>query len=1101
MIWRFVQFWIDNSKFTILFILLSIFVWTVSWFFIPKQYNPEIIVSAFQIVVEVPWYNTNEVQKLIVEPLENKLNEIEWVEHIYSSANKNYAWFMIMFYVWIDRELATTRLYNKINSNMDQKPKWVEQILIKSIDPDDIPIYSFVVKSELENDEINLRKIWIDITENFKKITNVSSIYINWWQQTNINIKVDIDKLQAKNIDLIQIVDAIKKNNISLNWWDLNVDDRIFEISLNWVIDNIEKFKKLLISFDNWIWVYLDELATIDYWISNQKDFQFYWDSQNFKNWIFIWLAKKKWTNSVFVVDEIKKEIEKIKPKLGDNYKIYEIQNEWVSAKNSTDKLLFELINAVILLFFVMSIFLWFKDWISSSLAIPIVLSIIFFLWILFWDNINRISLFALILVLWMLVDDSIIVVENISRHFKLNKSTWKSKIEIIKDWVNQIAPAVVFSTLTKIIAFCWMFFVWWMMGQYMWPIPKYAILALSISLVVAFTINPFISYILHKTPKPDNNKINLQDYKIDKTQNEINIIKNLKLNYVEKLYFNLLNYFLSNNFRIKLIKFLFWILLIFVIIIPPTLWIFKMRMLPKSDKDQIFLWIDTPKSFSISQTKQIWDEVYNFMKDYFYNSKLDSSLNIDNQMKIVENISFFIWNAPLSDFANSFRFASNRVWENYISTRINLISEKKREITSEMFTIKLREKLEPFLKQKSNDIKIFLLEEPPWPPVRSTFMLQLKSNDENIENLSSLAKWINSKISYFLIKENVVDTYTTIDTYKTDFKINLDHEKIIRAYLDIDNIIQTIYILFNWTNIDIFHLDNTKQQLWVYISAENYQRDNIEQLKNLNFINKFWQKISLIEVAQIEPQQVEQSINSDDRQKVIYIFWEMWDNSVIYPIIWLFRSFLDKNFWEWKYEILNRNLYWINIKDLYTNNEIYLKFWWEWELTIDTFRDLWSALIIALLWLYILVSLRFKNFTLWWIVMLSFLLWIFWIMPWFSILFLMNNEYFSATALIWVIALAWIVIWNSIIMIDYFIELKEKWMSLKDSILYSWTFRLKPIFLTSLTAILWAMMIIWDPVWNWLAYSLIFWLSASFILTLIFIPIFVYDNLNEIKK
>jgi multidrug efflux pump subunit AcrB len=224
-----------------------------------------------------------------------------------------------------------------------------------------------------------------------------------------------------------------------------------------------------------------------------------------------------------------------------------------------------------------------------------------------------------------------------------------------------------------------------------------------------------------------------------------------------------------------------------------------------------------------------------------------------------------------------------------------------------------------------------------------------------------------------------------------------------------------------------------------------------------------------------------------------------MWDNSLIYPVIKLYWILMDKNFLKDDYKLKSwspYNIKYIGLKDW---KEYILEWWWEWELTMDTFRDLGMAMAISLLAIYFLLVWQFASFWIAWIIMITFLLGFFGVWPGFTFLYLVNNEYFSATSMIWVIALAWIVVWNAIILIDYLNTLKKNWLTIKDALLKAGYVRFAPIILTSLTTVFGAATIIWDPVWAWLAWSIIWWLSISSFLTLIVIPIFYYDSQEKI--
>jgi multidrug efflux pump subunit AcrB len=472
-----------------------------------------------------------------------------------------------------------------------------------------------------------------------------------------------------------------------------------------------------------------------------------------------------------------------------------------------------------------------------------------------------------------------------------------------------------------------------------------------------------------------------------------------------------------------------------------------------------------------------------------------------------VKNVSSTIWQAYIWDFANLFRGWLSRIWENEISSRINLISPSKyEEITwksrksSEQLTIELRPKLRKFLLEKYPDIKIRLLEDPPGPPVRATFLIKLKWNASK-ENKEKFLIKTEQEVRKIAKKEEIVDLYNSKSTTYKKLKITLDHQSLSRAWLTAQQVEYTLWIALNWFDTNLIENKNSFEPTNIIIIWKQDKLDNIWTIKNISFTNKQGQKIPLSSIAKIDYSFVSPIINTDKREQTDYIYAEMWDNSLIYPVIKLFGKFMDDEFLWKDYKLVSWSPYEIKYKWLKDWKEYIIEWWWEWELTMDTFRDLWMAMAISLLAIYFVLVWQFASFGIAWVIMITFLLWFFGVWPWFTFLYLVNNEYFSATSMIWVIALAWIVVWNAIILIEYVSVLKQHWLTLKDALLQAWYVRFAPIILTSLTTVFWAATIIWDPVWSWLAWSIIWWLSISSFLTLVIIPVFYYESQKNTWK
>ena len=518
--------------------------------------------------------------------------------------------------------------------------------------------------------------------------------------------------------------------------------------------------------------------------------------------------------------------------------------------------------------------------------------------------------------------------------------------------------------------------------------------------------------------------------------------------------------------------------------------------MLPKSNKDQVYLWVDAPRWTSVEKMVEIEKDIQNF----FLSSSSGSFLDIDKNLDIVSSISSSIWTPFIWDFANLFRWWLERFWENQISTRINLISkdENKNRIKSEDFVLKIRPILRENILKKYPNLTLRLLEDPPWPPVKATFMVSIQWWDDWIK-LDDFTKKIYSEVQKVQKKYDLVDLWNSLSTTYRKIAINLNHESISRAWLNVNQVVNSLWIAKTWAPINIIKNSNSFEATNVILTLKSDVWESMQLLDKIFFINSKWDKIPLLSIWEIKYDFVNPEINTDKKEKTNYVYSEVWDNSVVYPILWLMWILKEKSFLNNDYQVIKSWPYWMEFlwkKDWFT----YKVNWaWEWELTMDTFADMWIAMLIAILAIYFLIVAEFSSFWVAWIIMLPFLLWFFGIFPWFSILYLLNNEYFNATAMIWVISLAWIVVWNSILLIDYVQIGKKRWWTIENALLKAWYIRFMPIMLTSIAAILWAIKIVSDPVWSWLAWSIVSWLSVSAILTLIAIPIFYYDSQKKI--
>lgn len=358
---------------------------------------------------------------------------------------------------------------------------------------------------------------------------------------------------------------------------------------------------------------------------------------------------------------------------------------------------------SIAIVFVILVVFLGVTDALNAAFCIPMVLGIVFIVALILGLDINRITLFALILSLGILVDDSIVMVENNSRHLAMMARTGRTKIEAILDSVREVGVSIVFSTITRVMSFVAMFAVTGMMGDYMKPIPVFASIALIASAFVAFSLNPFLAIVLHSDKKNGNH-----EHKEGKF-----------LAWYAQFLGKYINESKATIKTRKMLKLGFWIALIIILVAPIMLDVFKARMLPKADKDQVYLWIDAPRESTAREVKEIGESAMDFL--------LCKTENIPKDLCLTESVSASIGDRFLGDFANLFRGGMNRTQEQQISMRVNLRKNKDREMKSEEYVIAIRPLLRTHLLSKYPDLKLRLLEDPPGPPTMATFHIKAK--------------------------------------------------------------------------------------------------------------------------------------------------------------------------------------------------------------------------------------------------------------------------------------------------------------------------------------------------------------------------------------
>ncbi|MFK7780229.1 MAG: efflux RND transporter permease subunit [Candidatus Gracilibacteria bacterium] len=1069
------KFFIENGKLTLVLVIATFITGISSYFSLPKQYNPTIIVPAFQIQVNAPGLTPTEVNTYITSEVENKIMELEGIDEVYGISGEGFSGIMAKFHVGVDQEKAKIRLIQKINENTESKPLGVGLPIIKTIDPEELPQITFSISStanmSTEEKYIYLRQIANIIKEGIKTLDNITTMDIVGGFKKDLIIEIDTKILESRNIDINNINNIIQSNNLNRGIGDINLPNgEKFFINVDGKLNTITQLEKTVIKNSFGESIYLGDIADIRYGI-NRIDKTSTIDG---KEAVFIGFGKQTGSNTVVVTDAIKKRIDILKKELPKNINIDIIQDEGKTAKEATNMLLINLMQSILIVIIILGFALGFKNALNVAISIPLTLFSVFIVTLILGENINRISLFALILVLGMLVDDATVVVENINRHLKNRFKNGKTKLEAILIAIKEVQIGVILSTITRLLAFGSMFFVTGMMGEYMGPIPKFALIASVFSTIIALTVNPWLSYYLTKDSEPNGQE--------DKP-------KKVKRISIRKYYLIFMEKFLGDENGKKkkrtIVRIVFWLTLILVVLGPIYGGIFKARMLPKSNQNQIYIWVDAPRGWSIEKMKSVETSMHDFFKNDI----------------MIDNISITIGQSFMDDFANLFRGGSTRNGENQLSSRINLLTPDSykettgnKRISSEEYTINIRPLLKAHLLEKYPDIKIQLLEDPPGPPVKSTFLAKIKGNASE-KNLINFTKKVQLEVEKIAGTQNIVDVYNNFPTTYKKINLVIDHDALNNAGLLTSDIVSTLSTIISGKDIILSTNDNSLEATNIIIKVRDDENTSSDILDTISFLNANGKYIPLSSFTKKEITFVGGVIETDKREIVYSVSGEMGDNSLIYPQIQLFKMLKSDDFLTNEYKIDFWNPYEINYIGLKDGKKYTVEWGGEWELTMDTFKDLGTAMILALLGIYLLLVGQFKNFRVAGIIMIAFLLGFIGVFPGFSILYIFNNEYFSATSMIGVIALAGIVVGNSIILVEYINIMKENGLTLKDALLKAGYTRFKPIILTSLTTVLGAATIVGDPVWSGLAWAIIWGLLISSILTLIIIPIFYYDS------
>ena len=694
---RISRFFLVNTKLTLVIIFILLFFGMGAYILLPKQYNPTIVAPAFMIRVNTPIYSSMESYRLVGEPLEDALKEISGIDKVYTDSTDGHIAVMASFVVGLSQETAKTRLYDRLISRLDLRPLGAGDISIIAIDPEDLPQISYAIvrmgtgMSMIDTGRY-LRSVALRIRDALRQVSGVSVMDVVGGFRGDVCVTLDSAKLDSLKLSLDTVLTTIRSQTTHTlvgTIHDPN-DNTKTTLVVDTNNDSIESIGSIVLTGHDGNRVFLKDVASIGYGTTDLREYtRFASSGANMADAAFLGIAKMKGTNAVQIVDAVRACVASLRATLPSDIRIIPIQDEGETARSATNELLFHLFVSIGIVIVILVVFLGWRNALNAGFCIPLVLAIVFIVAFIMGLDINRITLFALILSLGILVDDSIVMVENNARHLAMMPRTGRTRMQALLDSVREVGSSVLFSTITRILSFVAMFAVTGMMGDYMGPIPVFASIALSASFFIALSINPFLAYYLHSDGHGH----------VEKKENKI-----------ITWYGQLLARYTGDDVHAKKhrrrMRMIFWVGLVTVIMVPILTNIFLVRMLPKANVDHAYLWVDVPRDRDAQYTEGI--------ARIATDTILDHSTHLPSDLCIAENVSSTVGTPFLGDFANLFRGGSARAGENQLSIRINLLPKDQRTLSSEEYTIRLRPILRDALLTHYPDARIRLLEDPP---------------------------------------------------------------------------------------------------------------------------------------------------------------------------------------------------------------------------------------------------------------------------------------------------------------------------------------------------------------------------------------------------
>ncbi|MCZ2155558.1 MAG: efflux RND transporter permease subunit [Bryobacterales bacterium] len=1037
---RFASIWID-SKLTPLFIIASLLVGTLAVVKLPREEEPQIIVPMIDLFVTLPGASAKEVEQRITKPMEKLLWEIPGVEYVYSTSSPGMAMAIVRFYVGQNEEDAVVRLNQKMYANFDLIPPGASPPLIKPRSIDDVPILALTLTSDRYND-YDLRRIAAQATDSIKQVEDVSAVAVIGGQRREVAVTLNPAKLDAFGLSPGAIAHALEGANQRLPSGKFNQQNREFILYTGDFLRDADEVRSLVVAASNGRPVYLGDVAEVTDTGEEPSQIVQFGSQRGFRPAVTIAISKRKSTNAIEVANNVLAKMETLKGiTVPSDVEVNITRHYGETAEEKSDELLFHMLIAIVSVSIVVALTLGFRESLVVFSAIPVTLALTLTVFYLHGFTLNRITLFALIFSIGILVDDAIVVVENIVRHARLEVNEGRSLMEVAIEAVDEVGNPTILATLAVIAAILPLAFVGGLMGPYMLPIPIGASAAMVFSLIVAFLVTPWAAVRLLRGHTGAGEHEREDRFTRFYRRFMGTVLPSARNRHA---FLGLVTLLLAGSMVLVYIGFV------------------KVKMLPFDNKNEFQVVIDMPEGTSLEETaratRALADEVL-------------------RQQNVVD-VQTYVGTAAPYNFNGLVRHYYLRQGSTVADIQVNLPPKHERSVQSHEIAKSIRTALVPVAEKFDANIKV--AEVPPGPPVLQTLVAEVYG--PTAEGRETVARQIRQ---LFDEAPGVVDIDWYIEDDQARVRLLPDSQKAALNGISEADIAHTISMASAGHAVGLLHDDKESEDVPIRVRLDRGSRSDLERLLAVRVASRTGTLVPLRELVTIKRDIEDKSIYHKNLMPVTYITADVAGvvESPVYAILGIGKKLESLTAPDGgKIEQ--------HTAALPTSDTHYSVKWdGEWHITYEVFRDMGLAFAVVLLLIYILMVGWFQDFLTPVVIMAAIPFSLVGILPAHGLM----HAFFTATSMIGFIAGAGIVVRNSIILVD-FTELRlREGHSLRDAVIDAGAVRFRPMMLTAAALIAGAAVILFDPIFQGLAIALMAGEVASLLLSRMTIPITYY--------
>jgi multidrug efflux pump subunit AcrB len=1055
-----------DSKLTPLIVVASLVLGLYAVLATPREEEPQIVVPMVDIYLPLPGSSPREVQERVVKPIEKKMWEIKGVEYVYSMSRPGLGIVTVRFLVGQNMEESLVKLYNKVMSNRDVLPPGAGEPLVSPKSIDDVPILTLTLWSE-RYDHAMLRSVAREVCDELKKSDNVAETEIKGGLSRQLRVLLDPGRMAAYAVSPVQIVQALHKGNVESRSGTLNSGNREYLVESGDFLDSTEKVARLMVGVHDNRPVYLRDVAQVMDGVEEPANYVFFGlgpaagvgangvrlgdkkaaslaplQNPGKTNYpaVTISIAKRKGANATWVAEELLKKVEFLKGRvIPVDLQVTVTRNYGETARDKNNELLFHMFLAAISVSILIAIFMGWRAGAVAAIAIPVTLALTMLIFNQIGYTLNRITLFALIFSIGILVDDAIVVVENIHRYFT---TTRFKPLEGAIRAVNEIGNPTILATFAVIASILPMGFVGGLMGPYMRPIPVGASTAMLFSLLIAFTVTPYYALRFMKGEAHG-------DAGAEPTESRLTA-------FYRKVMGALLHR--------KPVRYGFLAGVVLLLLISCSLVFFKLvtvKMLPFDNKNEFQVIIDAPDGTTLEETSRIAAEMGDALR----------------KVREVTDFQSYVGIGSPFNFNGLVRHYYLRRGSNLADIQVNLVGKSDRADQSHDIAKRIRPVLKEIADRYGARVKV--AEVPPGPPVLSTLVAEVYGPDDAArERIARQVREIFRKTA------GVVD----VDWYREDdqakYTFSVDKEKAALSGIGTAEVAQTLGMAIAGENAGFLHLPKEKEPVSINLRLPLAERSSVASLSSIQLLSPRG-NVPLSQLVRVSRGNEEKSLYRKNLKDVIYVIGDVAGviEAPVYAILAMQKE-IDRIPLPGGYHVEQ-----FAARQPWSEERPALKWDGEWHITYEVFRDLGLAFAAVMVLIYILVVAWFKDFTTPLVIMAPIPLTLIGILPGHALM----GAFFTATSMIGFIALAGIIVRNSIILIDFAELRRREGMPLDEAIIDAGAVRFRPMLLTAAAVVVGSFVIVFDPIFQGLALAMMCGEIASTTLSRITIPVLYY--------